>query len=83
MKTKLSCNKPLDATPVIFARRDRGWETWQDIKSWVLFLLSVVIKKKKKKKKNSLGKKNVAYKVRVSRSVVSKFINGALLVSYS
>ena len=47
----LSCNKPLDATRVVFARKDRGWETRQDMKPRILFLLSVVIKKK-----TSLGK---------------------------
>ena len=62
--------------PVVFARKDRGWKTRQDMKSRVLFLLSVVIKKK-------FRKKNVAYNVRVSRSVVSKFINGAQSVSYN
>ena len=72
----LSCNKPRDATPVVFARKDRGWETRQDMKPRVLFPLSVVTKK------TSL-RKNAAYKVRVPRSVVSKFINGVPSISYS
>ena len=41
----LSCNKPLDATSVVFARKDRCLETRQDMKPRVLFLLNVVIKK--------------------------------------
>ena len=45
-------NKPLDATPLVFAHKDRGWETRQDMKPHVLFLISVVIQKK-----TSLGKK--------------------------